>query len=86
MVLPRLLNEAKIELNEEENARKNRISTHSSGPGNYDLLKSMGDAIDQEKKEMKRIKIKLAIFNVAMIILIIIHILVSIPGHDMSFH
>ena len=40
----------------------------------------MASAIEEEEKEMKRIKIKLAIFNVVMIILLIFRVLFSIPG------
>ena len=79
LVLPRILKEAKLELEEETIMRINRMSSGSSGIHSYEVLKDMDDAITCEKKQIRKIKIKIIAQNVTMLLLIVIYTLISFP-------
>ena len=71
MVLPRLLTQAQLEYTSADTIRReNRLSNRAMNRGSLELLRSVDDAIEKEKAALRRIIIKIVVYNVIMTLLI----------------
>ena len=71
MVLPRLLTQAKLEYTSADTIRRERrLSNRAMNRSSLELLRSVDDAIDKEKAALRRIIIKIVVYNVIMTLLI----------------